>query len=251
MVKGHSHLSSGSSVNVATLREFIRKDLLDAISRVEGHQKALVIDKALIGVLGLVAEFSALKERGIEKMFPLEPSKPLPMGCPPHVIYLTRPQSYMMGWIAEQIKTQSDDMREFSIFFTPRRTMVAERALKELGVYGSVRITEFQMNLVPLDSDLMSMELPTAFKNCNVHNDRTALFYAARALMQLQFLFGIIPRVTGKGEVIKCAVACPIRICRYAENYVVNLNCLRWYGNILRLGRNRRGWMTLLAPRSA
>ena len=41
----------------------VRKELLDAISAVEGHTKALFMDKALIGVLGLVAEFSALKVR--------------------------------------------------------------------------------------------------------------------------------------------------------------------------------------------
>lgn len=39
----------------------VRKELLDCISRVEGRAKALVIDKSLIGALGLVAEFSALK----------------------------------------------------------------------------------------------------------------------------------------------------------------------------------------------
>jgi hypothetical protein len=30
-----------------------------------------VIEKGLIGLLGLIAEFSALKERGIDKIFPL------------------------------------------------------------------------------------------------------------------------------------------------------------------------------------
>lgn len=67
-------------------------------------------------------------------------------------------------------------------------------------MYGNCVIGEFHLNLVPLDSDVMSMELPLSFKNCNLHGDQTSLFYAAHAIMQLQNLFGVIPRITGKGE---------------------------------------------------
>lgn len=200
-MKGPSHLASGSGVNLALLREYVRKDLLDVISKVEGQSKALVIDKSLISVLGSIAEFSALKERGIDKMFPLEDG-PLPDGCPPHVVYLMRPKAYMMDWVAKQIKAheRSGNHYDHHIFFTPRQTLVCERALKDTGVYGNCVIGEFHLNLVPLDSDIMSMELPTSYKDCNIYGDETSLFYAAHALMQLQNLFGVIPRITGKGE---------------------------------------------------
>lgn len=200
-MKGPSHLASGSGVNLALLREYVRKDLLDVISNVDGQSKALVIDKSLISVLGNIAEFSALKERGIDKMFPLEKG-PLPEGCPPHIIYLMRPRAHMMQWVADQIKQheRSGNHYDHYIFFTPRQTLVCERALKDTGVYGNCVIGEFHLNLVPLDSDVMSMELPLSFKNCNLHGDQTSLFYAAHAIMQLQNLFGVIPRITGKGE---------------------------------------------------
>lgn len=54
-----------------------------------------------------------------------------------------------------------------------------------------------------MDSDVMSMEQPQVFRECQLLNDRTALFQAARAIMQLQVVYGIIPRVTGKGEAAK------------------------------------------------
>eukprot|EP00040_Diaphanoeca_grandis_P014463 m.73407 g.73407 ORF g.73407 m.73407 type:complete len:587 (-) comp24555_c0_seq1:461-2221(-) len=201
----HSHLQSGSGVNLAMLRDSIRKQLLDRISNVEGLSKALVIEKGLISILGSVAEFSALKERGIERMFPLEDG-PLPAQCPQQIIYLIRPRAHLIPWLAKQIRAQSQSNPghyEHHIFFTPRMTMICERALKNEGVYGNCMLGEFHLHLVPLDSDLMSMELPTSFNDINLYGDNTSLFFAAHGVMQLQQLFGVIPRITGKGEAAK------------------------------------------------
>lgn len=46
----------------------------------------------------------------------------------------------------------------------------------------------------------MSMELPESFRDCILHGDQTSLFYVAHALMQVQVLYGIIPRIVGKGD---------------------------------------------------
>eukprot|EP00039_Didymoeca_costata_P027247 m.17967 g.17967 ORF g.17967 m.17967 type:complete len:609 (+) comp6153_c0_seq1:147-1973(+) len=197
----HSYLSSGSGVNLALLRETVRRYLLDCISRVEGRSKALVIEKSLIGVLGLVAEFSALKERGIEKMFPLD-AGPLPPSCPPSVIYLVRPDPRRVAFIAEQIKAHEAEAsgHDHYIFFTPRQTLVCEAALQEQGVFGNCTIGEFHLNFVPMDSDIMSMELPASFSDYHIHGDSSSIFYTAHALMQIQKIFGVIPRLVGKGE---------------------------------------------------
>ena len=65
----------------------VRKHLLECIEDIEGRSKALVIEKGLVGLLGLIAEFSALKERGIDKVFPLSQG-PLPSVCPATVMYV-------------------------------------------------------------------------------------------------------------------------------------------------------------------
>ena len=67
-------------------------------------------------------------------------------------------------------------------------------------MFASVTLGEFRMNIVPLDSDVMSMEAPGSFRDVHVFGDRTDLFYAAHAIMQLQVMFGMIPRIAGKGE---------------------------------------------------
>ena len=126
-----SYLSSASGVNLEILRDqsmndihraptpvcprgtlltprAARKSLLDALEGLDAasdhcSSKALVIDKALVGTLGLIAEFSALKERGVEKMFPLE-NAPLPETCPEKILYLLRPQPEFCAMVGLQVK---------------------------------------------------------------------------------------------------------------------------------------------------
>lgn len=63
-----------------------------------------------------------------------------------------------------------------------------------------VRIGEYHLDLIPFDSDLLSLELSSSFKDIAVDGDRTSLFYVAKSLMKLQHLFGIIPNIQGKGS---------------------------------------------------
>jgi hypothetical protein len=160
----------------------------------------LVIEKGLVGLLGLIVEFSALKERGIDNVFPLSKG-PLPAVCPATVLYLVRPDPTLIPIIAEQIKDHNEKgSYDHHIYFTPRKTLMCERALKQAGVYGDVQINEFKLNLVPLDSDVMSLELPGSFNEYAVHGDTSSYFYAAHAIMQIQVQYGMIPRIAGKGE---------------------------------------------------
>ena len=55
------------------------------------------------------------------------------------------------------------------------------------GVRGNISVVgEYQLNLVPLDSDIMSMEAPLCYRETELLGDRTSLYDAAHAIMQLQ-----------------------------------------------------------------
>ena len=45
----------------------------------------------------------------------------------------------------------------------------------------------------------------STLQQCYLENDHTTMFYAAKALMTLQALYGVIPNLYGKGE---CAAVC-------------------------------------------
>ena len=52
-----------------------------------------------------------------------------------------------------------------------------------MGVFGSLRVYELPLYLFPLDSDLLSMELPASFREYTLDGDPTSLHYAAKVSM--------------------------------------------------------------------
>lgn len=52
---------------------------------------------------------------------------------------------------------------EFSIFFAPRRSLVSNAVLEEAGIIGDVNIAEFPLYFLPLEQDILSLELDDAF----------------------------------------------------------------------------------------
>ncbi|XP_072163867.1 vacuolar protein sorting-associated protein 33A-like [Diadema setosum] len=205
-----THLVSGR-VNLAFWREVARRELLDCLDKCSGS-KAVVWDDFLTGPIGLIAEYSLLKEHEVDKMFPLRMGR-LPLtatssgvgGAIQNVIFIVRPKLDLMTIVADNIhkaqEMQGRFRKEFHIFFVPRKSLLCERKLTELGVYGDLTtVGEYGLDLLPMDSDVLSMESDLAFKECYLQGDPTALFHVAKSLMKVQALYGIIPHVYGKGE---------------------------------------------------
>eukprot|EP01135_Chromosphaera_perkinsii_P005349 Nk52_evm30s343 gene=Nk52_evmTU30s343 len=180
-----SYLST-ASVNVGAIRDFLRKDLLQCIDSVGGGKKSMVLDQKLVGPVGLISEYSLLKEHGVDKLYHLLPGKLETE--PKTIIYFTRPDPALM------------------------KTMICDRALEEEGVYGNISIGEFQLDLVTLDYDLLSMEMETSFKDVFLEGDGTSLFHMAKAIMKLQMVFGIIPNIMGKGASAKHVASMLLRM---------------------------------------
>ncbi|KAI2794998.1 hypothetical protein POX_a01601 [Penicillium oxalicum] len=103
----------------------------------------------------------------------------------------------------EQIKRLQNNgnvEHEFSIFFSPRRTLVGNAVLEEAGIVGDVNIAEFPLQFLPLEQDILSLELDDAFGDLYLHKDPGCIFHAAKALMGIQQRHGYFPRIIGKGD---------------------------------------------------
>ena len=73
---------------------------------------------------------------------------------------------YLLTIQLEQIKSLQRSgtvEHEFSIFWVPRRTLVSDKILEDEGVLGDVNIAEFALFFLPLESDVLSLELEDAF----------------------------------------------------------------------------------------
>ncbi|KAJ2638297.1 Vacuolar protein-sorting-associated protein 33, partial [Coemansia sp. RSA 1694] len=158
----------------------------------------------LSGALSVIVDFGVLKDHGVEKIFLLEEG-PLDTGPTKGVLYLTLPHIRKMKLIAEQVRAGSQSggsasSKEYSLQLVPRRTLLCERVLEEEGVLGDITIGEYRMDFIPLEDDLLSLELPSTFKELYLDGDFSSIQHVARAVMRLQGLYGFFPRIVGKGD---------------------------------------------------
>ncbi len=65
---------------------------------------------------------------------------------------------------------------------------------------GDTSIAEFPLYFLPLEKDLLSLELEDSFADLYLRKDPTPTFLLARALMLIQQKHGLFPRITGKGD---------------------------------------------------
>jgi len=195
-----SQLNTGR-VKVGDIREVGRQEFLDLLDQLTGT-KVLIWDSALTGPMGLMAEYSVLQEHEVLKMFPMT-SGSLPPINADNVVFISRPNLTCMDIIADNIKLEerkggSGVKIDFHIFFVPRKSLLCEKRLVQAGVFGSITCSSLPVYFFPLDTDLLSMELPTAYGDI-ASGDLTSLHYAATALTRLQAVTGVIPRIYGKG----------------------------------------------------
>lgn len=206
-----SYYANGK-VNLLELKEWLRREFLTFFEECSGR-KLIVWDNSLTGPIGLVAEYAVLKERGVDKMFDLKQIdllKAKDVADFNHIFFIVKAKLDLMEIIANHIFSIERDKkvnqaRDYHIIFVPRKTLICERKLQDLGVFGTFKdnIKDFSLDLIPLDYDLLSMENHDVYKDCFLYNDNTHLYHVAKAIMTLQTIYGTIPTIYGKGKCSK------------------------------------------------
>ncbi|XP_077989380.1 vacuolar protein sorting-associated protein 33B-like [Glandiceps talaboti] len=183
------------------LRRLARDQLVHLLELLPG-KKDLVIDPDLMRPLDRIAGALLLKQHGVDKIFKLEQGR-LQVGAEQR-FYLVRPRMTTMKYIADHINSDkmASKRRNYKIIFVPRKLYLCEMILEQEGVYGDVTFEEFHLDLIPLDRDILSLELPEFFPTYFLEGDQTWVHTVAKSLVNLQTLFGTIPNVYGQG---KCA----------------------------------------------
>lgn len=150
---------------------------------------------------------------------------------PDHVLYFVRPSLSNMRLVAAQVKKRTAQRGKSStsgrggggamgrsgnglgnvssgslgqprylLYFVPHKTFICEQALRDEGVLDCfAEIGECQLDLFPLDTDVVSLELEASFKDCYVDGDNAMLTTVARSLQKLERTFGTIPHIKSKG----------------------------------------------------
>ncbi|PGH01956.1 hypothetical protein AJ80_08938 [Polytolypa hystricis UAMH7299] len=183
------------------LKDKARRELLALLEGVRG-KKNLVISKDLAGPVGLFVKFSVLQEYGVDRVFLLENGNV--DSSQRNVVFLVHAEKPAhVQATAEQVKKLQRNgavEHEFSIFWVPRRTLVCNQILEDEGIIGDITIAEFPLLFLPLEDDILSLELEDSFSDLYLHKDPGPVYLAAKALMQLQLRHGFFPRIVGKGD---------------------------------------------------
>ncbi|GAA5891327.1 hypothetical protein JCM6882_004658 [Rhodosporidiobolus microsporus] len=169
--------------------------------------KTLILTPGLAGPLGLVTEVGLLKNNhAVSRMFWLEEGQLAQ--AERNIVYLCRPEVKWMRIIANQIKAMPQpNSHIYHLLVVPRMTTLCTSVLSDLGVLGSLDVQEFQLGLIPLERDVLSLEVDDSWKRVELDGDPTPVHDMARALTTVQRAFGTIPRIIGKGDSAKRLVS--------------------------------------------
>ena len=72
----------------------------------------------------------------------------------------------------------------------PHRTQFAVQFLRDSKLYEFVTLYDLEINLIPTDNDLISMEITNSLSSIYLKHDYTPLKDIARAVLKLEVLFG-------------------------------------------------------------
>lgn len=188
----------GQRVNLQLLQESACRELVHLLEKVEGN-KSIVLDDALLGPIGLIAAPSLFSDRGI-KLLKLDNDTRLPKDVS-NIIYIVRPLVSLMDEVSAQVMKNTEKGRTFHIFFVPRRSCLCLKHLEHKGVYASFGLfEELSWNFYPVENDVISMECSNVFRDVAIDGDPSTLYQAAVGLVQLQRIYGRIPKIYGKGS---------------------------------------------------
>ncbi|KAG6964941.1 hypothetical protein JG688_00007464 [Phytophthora aleatoria] len=194
-------------LNLAVLREDSRRELFSILDSV-GKDICFVLDPELNGPLNhvLVDGTAVLKDHGVKDFHAF--GKTVKTSCE-FVLFLVRPSVRAMRYVAKYIrdlgadKSSSSSKKRFHLYYVSRRTLVCDEVLKKEGVFGSLSVGEYKLDLIPFDDDVLTLELDACFKEFYVDGDKTNLHTIAASLIKLQTVFGMIPHVKYKGAMAK------------------------------------------------
>ncbi|XP_075569566.1 vacuolar protein sorting-associated protein 33B isoform X2 [Pelecanus crispus] len=183
------------------LKRLARDQLIYLLEQLPG-KKDLFIEADLMSPLDRIANVSILKHE-VDKLYKVE-SRPA-LSTSDQFCFLVRPRIKTMRYIADIVNADkmSGRSRKYKIIFSPQKFYACEMVLEEEGVFGDVTCDEWSFYLLPLDEDIISMELPEFFRDYFLEGDHRWINSVARALQLLNSLYGPFGKTYGIGRCAK------------------------------------------------
>ncbi|KAK8405165.1 hypothetical protein O3P69_001616 [Scylla paramamosain] len=192
-------------LDVEILRRLSSDRLVRVLEDAPGA-KDLIIDGDLMKMLDRIAGATLLRSHGVDKMYRLERVPP-PVQSSQRV-YLVRPSLLQLKILADHVHSDHAAHPDLHVHVVvvPRLVSWVTGLLEEEGLYGALTLHEFCPDFIPLDDDLLSLEMTSFFRDAFLEGDFSGCVDVARAINTLQGLFGQIPYVLAHGRAAKAVM---------------------------------------------
>jgi vacuolar protein sorting-associated protein 33A len=201
---------TSSPININAIREDAFTELTDLLSKLPGRILLVLDADLLLPMKLIVVEGSkALKEFKVVDICPLDDDITPASGSLisntndyDTILYLIKSTNDNIEVIANHIASfnKRNIRKNLYLQIVPRLSANVDILLKEKNIHDEFStIGEFSLDIIPVDDDLLSLNLPMTFRDLYVDQDTSSLYSITCAIQKLQSLYGPIPHIRGKG----------------------------------------------------
>ena len=221
-----------SPVDLSIFKESLEQNLITILDLLPNQEKSLIIEESCITKFGFFIKTDFLTQRQFtKKIFLLQNSPPDTQS--PVLLYIIPPKKECLEMIEKHIKDNFDKTsmisylnnkdnkkkgkkkekekedeikeikKEFHIVFIPKIVNECSKFIKESNFNSFYRIYNLNMDIFPLDYDLMSLENESAFYDFFISQNLNSLSILARAIIKYENIFGKIKYKYYLGDLAK------------------------------------------------
>ena len=208
-----------SPIDLTIFKEQIEQNLLTILDLLPKREKSLIIEKSIISKLNYFIKIEPLKQRQVNENISILKTTP-PAVQTPILLYMIPPkkeileiiQSHMKDNVnktsssafsinKKDIKQGEEIKKDFHIIFIPKITNECSNYIKNSASQScSYHTYNFNMDIYPLDYDLMSLEDYTSFYDLFVQQNLNSISVLARSIIKYESIFGKIKYKYFKGS---------------------------------------------------
>ena len=228
----------GPEVDVRQLNQLSAENLRVVLRKIPGS-KDLILQPELMKPMDKFAGMSLIKSCGVERIFKLESN--VPPESTTTKVYMVTPDVSVLNVLVSHLHHQSSNVH---VIVLPKILSHVHTLFEEEGLFDKVSLHSYMWELMPLDHDILCMELPHLFGDLFLLDDSTQLSAVPRALSGLQSLFGLIPNRFAIGN---HSVACLQQLSMLEETQKKSIGRLD-IGNLVLIDRSVDWATCLLSP---
>ncbi|KAK8807999.1 hypothetical protein WA588_006484 [Blastocystis sp. NMH] len=190
-----SSVISGNAIDMGLLRTVMKDDITLLLQEISGS-KCIVLDMSLSKSINLALEGASIfKENNVVTFTKL--TSDLLQTDANAIIYICQAYEEAIHLVVESIQSlkKKSSACTFHLWVVPSVTERLIHSLQESGVYNDVDVRALKLDTIPIDTDLVSMELPDSFMDLIIRGSESVLKPMAQTLLKLQVLFGPFPTV--------------------------------------------------------